>query len=137
MLAYPEYLCKDTNKRARNMKFTSIFFKASAVYLRGLPQRYKQTSEKYEVYFNIFQSECSVSSRFTSEIQTNEREISSLLQYFSKRQAQRCSLKTNSNPPSTERRADMVPPCNATAFFTIASPKPVPPSLRLRPLSTR
>jgi hypothetical protein len=26
---------KDTNKRARNMKFTSMFFKASAGYLRG------------------------------------------------------------------------------------------------------
>ena len=28
-------LIKDTNKRARNMKFTSMFFKASAGYLRG------------------------------------------------------------------------------------------------------
>ena len=50
------------------MKFTSIFFKASAEDLRGLPQRYIQTSEKYEVYFNIFQSECRKSSRFTSKI---------------------------------------------------------------------
>ena len=31
----PQFDCKDTNKRAKNMKFTSIFFKASAVYLRA------------------------------------------------------------------------------------------------------
>ena len=42
------------------MKFTSIFFTASAEYLRGLPQRYEQMSEKYEVYFNIFYSEVGV-----------------------------------------------------------------------------
>ena len=51
-----EVYLKDTNKRARNMKFTSIFFKASAVYLRDLSQR-----------------------------RINEREIWSLLQYFSQR----------------------------------------------------
>ena len=50
------------------MKFTSIFFKASAVYFRDLPQKYEQTSEKYEVHFNIFQSECSLFSMFTSKI---------------------------------------------------------------------
>jgi hypothetical protein len=33
------HLCKDSNKRTRNMKLASIFFKASADYLRGLPQR--------------------------------------------------------------------------------------------------
>ena len=38
-------------------------------------QIYKQTSEKYEVYFNIFFGECRVYSRFTSNIQTNEQEI--------------------------------------------------------------
>ena len=32
-------------------------------------QIYKQTSKKYEVYFNIFLSECRVYSRFTSNIQ--------------------------------------------------------------------
>ena len=51
------------------MKFTSMFFTASAVYLRGLSQRYIQTSEKHEVYFNVFHSECSISSRFTSKIE--------------------------------------------------------------------
>ena len=39
------------------MKFTSIFYKASEVYIRGLPQIHKQTSGKYEVYFDILQSE--------------------------------------------------------------------------------
>ena len=78
--------CKYTNKRARNIKFTWIFFTASAVYIRGLPQIYEQTSEKYQVYLDIFQSKCSIYSRFTSNIVTNEREISSLLGYFSQRQ---------------------------------------------------
>ena len=32
-------------------------------------QRYEQTSEKHEVYFNVFHSECSISSRFTSKIE--------------------------------------------------------------------
>ncbi len=36
------------------MKFTLLFFTASAVYLRVTSQRYKQTSDKYEVYFDIF-----------------------------------------------------------------------------------
>ena len=40
------------------MKFTSIFFTASAEYLRGLPQRYEQTSKKYQACLNIFYSEC-------------------------------------------------------------------------------
>ncbi len=57
------------------MKFTSIFFTASAVYIGVLSQIYKQTSEKYEVYFNIFHSECSVYWSFISNIQTNEQEI--------------------------------------------------------------
>ena len=38
------------------MKFTSFFFKASAVYIRGLTQIYKQTSEKNEVYFFFFKA---------------------------------------------------------------------------------
>ena len=37
---------EDTNKRVRNMKFTSIFFKASAVYFRGFPQRYTKNIKK-------------------------------------------------------------------------------------------
>jgi len=32
--------CNDIDKRARNMKFTSMLFTASAVYLRTLVQRY-------------------------------------------------------------------------------------------------
>ena len=52
------------------MKFTSIFYKASAVNIRGLPQIQKQTSGKYEVYFDILQSECSKYSRFTANIAT-------------------------------------------------------------------
>ncbi len=47
------------------MKFTSIFFTASAVYIRGLPQMQRQASEKYEVYFDIFYSERSVYSIIT------------------------------------------------------------------------
>ena len=33
----PQFDCKDRNKRAKNMKFTLIFFKASAVYLTFSP----------------------------------------------------------------------------------------------------
>ena len=50
-----EILLKYTNKRARNMKFISMFLTASAVYIRGLPQIYKQTSEINKVYFVILQ----------------------------------------------------------------------------------
>ena len=46
------------------MKFTSIFFTASAKNIRGLPQ-ITTTSEKYEVYFDIFHSECQKYSRIT------------------------------------------------------------------------
>lgn len=46
-------------------------------------------------------------------------------------------VKTNSSPPFGMFLAKMVPPWNNTAFFTMASPKPVPPSFRERPLSTR
>jgi len=78
------------------MKPASIFFTASAIYIRGLPQIYAKTSEKYEVHFNIFHSAdakcasvatkealasprsaaCSPNnlySRFTSNIRKNER----------------------------------------------------------------
>lgn len=47
------------------------------------------------------------------------------------------SVKTNSSPPFGMFLAKMVPPWNNTAFFTMASPKPVPPNFRERPLSTR
>ena len=40
------------------MKFTSIFFTASARNIGGLPQISPFVSEKYEVYFDIFHSEC-------------------------------------------------------------------------------
>ena len=50
------------------MKLASIFFTASAENLRGLPQRYKQTSEIHKVYFNVFYSECRLCSRFTAKI---------------------------------------------------------------------
>ena len=55
------------------MKFTSIFFTASAIYIRGLPQIYAKTSEKYEARFNIFHSKCNLYSKFTSNIRKNER----------------------------------------------------------------
>ena len=35
-----------------------MFFTASVEYLRGLPQRYKQTSEINKVHFDVFHSEC-------------------------------------------------------------------------------
>jgi hypothetical protein len=41
------------------------------------------------------------------------------------------------NPPPGVVRAVIVPPCAVTAFFTMASPRPVPPIFRERPLSTR
>ena len=47
------------------------------------------------------------------------------------------SVKTNSSPPFGMFLAKMVPPWNNTAFFTMASPRPVPPNFRERPLSTR
>ena len=49
------------------------------------------------------------------------------------------SVKMNSSPCPTlpVGRALMFPPWNNTAFFTMANPRPVPPNLRLRPLSTR
>ena len=75
MVSFKNYGLKDTNKRARNMKLASIFFTASAGYFRGLPQRYKQTSEKYEACFNIFHSECRLFSRLTSKIQKKYFEV--------------------------------------------------------------
>ena len=36
------------------MKLASIFFKASADYIRSLLQIYKQTSEKYEACFVFY-----------------------------------------------------------------------------------
>ena len=51
------------------MKFTSIFYAASAKYIRAAAQIQQQASEKYEVYFNIFCSERKVYSRDSANIQ--------------------------------------------------------------------
>ena len=48
-----------------------------------------------------------------------------------------CRVNTNSSPPLGLFLAKMVPPWKRTAFLTMASPSPVPPNLRERPLSTR
>ena len=40
-------------------------------------------------------------------------------------------------PPAAGRSARTWPPCQMTAFLTIASPSPVPPQRLERPLSTR
>ena len=60
------------------MKFTSIFYKARAGYIRALAQIHKQTSGKYEVYFNILQSEGNRCSLFTANninSQLNEQSL--------------------------------------------------------------
>lgn len=46
-------------------------------------------------------------------------------------------VKSKRRPPVMLLLTFIVPPCSSTAFFTMASPSPVPPILRLRPLSTR
>ena len=46
------------------MKLVSIFFTASAAYLRNFP-KLVQTSEMYKACFNTFHSECSLSSEFS------------------------------------------------------------------------
>jgi hypothetical protein len=67
--------CKRQRYKQTSKIISSLleYFTASAKYLRDLSQRYKQMSEKHEVYFNVFYSECSISSRFISKIQTNEQ----------------------------------------------------------------
>ena len=50
-----------------------------------------------KVYFSAFQSECSICSRFAAKIRTNEREIRSLLQYFSQRVPSILSKDINKN----------------------------------------
>lgn len=47
------------------------------------------------------------------------------------------NVKVKTSPPSSAFLTLIVPPCSSIAFFTMASPSPVPPILRLRPLSTR
>ena len=42
-----------------------------------------KTSEKHEVYFNVFHSECKMSSRFTSKILTNEQNTKLALIFYS------------------------------------------------------
>lgn len=69
---------------------------------------------------------------FTREISGKLVHVTKVIFYFSL-----ASVNTNSSPPPCLFLAEMVPPCIRTAFFTMASPRPVPPSLRERPLSTR
>ena len=45
--------------------------------------------------------------------------------------------KSNCSPPPSRLLTRMLPRWRMTAFLTMASPRPVPPSDRLRPLSTR
>ena len=45
--------------------------------------------------------------------------------------------KSNCSPPLSRLLTRMLPRWRMTAFLTMASPRPVPPSDRLRPLSTR
>lgn len=47
------------------------------------------------------------------------------------------SRTSNTDPFPGPLLTDTVPPWSRTAFFTMASPNPVPPSCRLRDLSTR
>ena len=47
------------------------------------------------------------------------------------------NINSNRKPPVGRLVTDIVPPWNITACFTIASPSPVPPNCRERPLSTR
>ena len=47
------------------MKFTSMFFTASAKHLRCLSSKIATTSKKHEVYFDVFYGECQTSSMFT------------------------------------------------------------------------
>ena len=64
------------------MKFTSIFFTASAQYLRAQAQRYAEARDKlgqskikYEVYFDIFYSERTISSSASSKICRSARKF--------------------------------------------------------------
>ena len=50
----PIPLCKDTNKRARNMKLASIFFTASESILEVYLKNTNNKSEKYKVYLVFF-----------------------------------------------------------------------------------
>ena len=60
------------------MKLASIFLTASAVYFRGFPQRYEQTSKKYEACFNIFYSECIVFPLFSNSVSVSRVSFGSL-----------------------------------------------------------
>lgn len=48
-----------------------------------------------------------------------------------------CNEKRNSSPPSLRFLTEIVPRWKATALRTMLKPKPVPPSARVRPRSTR
>ena len=43
-------ICKYNNKRARNMKLVSIFFTASAVYIRGSNRKYSEFPESTNLF---------------------------------------------------------------------------------------
>ena len=56
------------------MKFTSIFFKASAVYIRGLPQIFKQRSKIHKACFNVFYcDDAKIASFATTEALASQR----------------------------------------------------------------
>ena len=48
-----------------------------------------------------------------------------------------CNEKRNSSPPSLRFLTEIVPRWKATALRTMLKPRPVPPSARVRPRSTR
>ena len=54
MVTFAGVVCKYTHKRAENMKFTSIFYKASAVNIRV----YRKYSNLLEVVLLSFQKIC-------------------------------------------------------------------------------
>ena len=56
------------------MNKSLLLFPTSAIELRR--------SQKHEVYFDVFHSECSVYSRFTLKYTNKRAKISSLLEYF-------------------------------------------------------
>ena len=70
--AYIRLKSKDTNKRAENMKFTSIFYKASAAYIRLKSKDNNKRAIKAK-FILTFYSECRKSSSHHSMIPTSER----------------------------------------------------------------
>ena len=60
-------------KGERRKNQVHLFFIPSRILSSPERQRYSQTSEKHEVYFDVFHSECRVSSQFTAKIVKGER----------------------------------------------------------------